>query len=151
LTRRYLLGLGLALAVVAADLATKRYAAMHFISAPVELIPNFLGFTYTENPGSALSLFQNGGSLIGLVVIGITGMVIWALRTERPTIEVVAFGMIIGGAVGNLADRVFRGPGLLDGRVIDWINLWWIPTFNIADMAVTLAVTVLVIHSWVTR
>ena len=65
--------------------------------------------------------------------------------------ETAAYGLIIGGALGNLVDRVFRGPGLLDGRVIDWIDLWWIPTFNVADMSITIAVALLLIHAWLTR
>ncbi len=151
MSRRYLLAGGIAAVVVALDLFTKRLAALNFVEDRVVVIPDFLEFTYHENPGAAFSLFQSGGEIIGVVVIIILGVVLWSLRTERPTTEVVVFGLIIGGAVGNLADRVFRGPGLLDGRVIDWIDLWWIPTFNVADMAVTIAVSVLVIHSWVTN
>jgi signal peptidase II len=59
--------------------------------------------------------------------------------------------LIIGGALGNLVDRIFRGPGFLDGKVIDWIDLWWIPTFNVADMSITVAVGLLLIHAWQTR
>ena len=65
--------------------------------------------------------------------------------------EIVAFGLVIAGALGNLVDRVIRGPGLLDGKVIDWIDLWWIPTFNVADMSITIAVSLLLIHAWMTR
>jgi signal peptidase II len=151
LIRRYLLAVGLASAIVALDLLTKRYAAIHFTGNPVEVIPGFLTFTYTENPGSAFSFFQRGGSVIGVIVIGVAVAVLWALRRDHPRPEQVAFGMIIGGAIGNLADRIFRGPGLLDGRVIDWIDLWWIPTFNVADMSVTFAVAVLIIYAWISR
>ena len=70
------------------------------------------------------------------------------LRTDRPTLEVVAFGFILGGAMGNLLDRIFRGDGLLDGKVIDWVNLWFIPTGNVADASVTAAVVLLLIHAW---
>ncbi len=63
----------------------------------------------------------------------------------------LAFGLIIGSATGNLVDRIFRGSGFLDGKVIDWIDLWWIPTFNIADMSITIAVGLLLIQSWRTR
>jgi lipoprotein signal peptidase len=48
-------------------------------------------------------------------------------------------------------DRVFRGEGFLDGKVIDWVAMWWIPTFNIADASVTIAVGLLLIHAWRTR
>jgi signal peptidase II len=66
-------------------------------------------------------------------------------------LEVCAFGLIVGGALGNLLDRITRGDGFLDGHVIDWINLWWIPTFNVADMSITIAVVLLLIQAWRTR
>lgn len=149
--RRYLTALGIAAVAVTLDLVTKRYAAIRFAAEPVELIPGLLGFTYLENPGSAFSLFQDSGEVIGALVIVVIVVVAWSLRRERPMAEVVGFGLIIGGALGNLADRVFRGPGLLDGKVIDWIDLWWIPTFNLADMSVFFAVSLLLIHAWIPR
>jgi signal peptidase II len=151
LTKRYLVPLLVAATVVGLDAVTKRYAATAFADADVVVIPGFLSFTYVENPGAAFSLFQNFGQVLGVAAIVVTAIVLWSLRRPRPTMEVVAFGLIIGGAVGNLIDRVTRGEGLLDGKVVDWVNLWWIPTFNIADMAVTFAVTLLLIHAWRTR
>jgi signal peptidase II len=58
------------------------------------------------------------------------------------------FPSSLGGALGNLADRVFRGNGFLDGKVIDWVDFWIIPTFNVADASVTIAVLLLLIHTW---
>jgi signal peptidase II len=57
-------------------------------------------------------------------------------RAQRP-LEAVAMGLVLGGAVGNLADRIFRGPGLLDGRVVDFIDPEHFPAFNVADSAIT--------------
>jgi len=151
LIRRYLIGLGIAAAVVVADLLTKRYAALNFDGNPVEIIPGFFGFTYVENPGGAFGMFQNGGVVIGVAALVITIVVLVALAAERPMLETVALGFVVGGAVGNLVDRFARGDGLLDGPVIDWIELWWIPTFNIADTSVTVAVALLLIHAWRNR
>lgn len=151
LIRRYLTAAAIAAAVVIADLLTKRYAALHFDGSPVEIIPGFFGFTFTENPGAAFSLFQNAGAIMGVAAIVVTGIVLWTLRTDRPSLEVIALGLVIGGAFGNLADRIFRGDGFLDGSVIDWINLWFIPTFNIADASVTAAVILLLIQAWRTK
>ena len=148
---RYLTAIGLALAVVVADLVTKRYASVHFVDSPVEVIPGFLTFTYTENPGAAFSLFQDAGPLIGVAAIVVAAVVLWSMRVRRPAIEVIALGLVLGGALGNLTDRVFRGEGLMDGKVIDWIDLWWIPNFNVADASVTIAVGLLLIHAWRTR
>ena len=146
--RRYSIALGIAGVVTALDLVTKRYAAIHFVDGDVEVIPGVLSFTFHENPGAAFSLFQNAGPVMGVAAIVVTGVVLFMLRIERPTLEIVAFGFILGGALGNLMDRIFRGDGFLDGKVIDWVNLWFIPTFNVADASVTTAVVLLLIHAW---
>jgi signal peptidase II len=151
LTRRYSVAVTVAALVVVVDVITKRWASMEFVGQPLVLIPGFLSFTYAENPGSALSLFQNAGPVLGIAAIAISIAVLVSLRRDRPMMEVVAFGLVIGGALGNFVDRLFRGSGFLDGKVIDWINLWWIPTFNVADMAITFAVSLLFIQSWLTR
>jgi signal peptidase II len=151
LIRRYSTALGIALAVVVADLLTKRYASIHFADSPIEVIPGFLTFTFTENPGAAFSLFQNAGPFMGVAAVVVSVFVLWSIRTERPLLEVAALGLVLGGANGNLMDRVFRGEGFLDGKVIDWISMWWIPTFNISDASVTIAVGLLLIHAWRTR
>jgi signal peptidase II len=150
-TRRYLLAGGIAGVVVAVDLFTKRFAAINLVDERVEVIPGFLEFTYHENPGAAFSLFQSGGQFLAVAALVIVGILLFSLRTERPTIETVAYGSVMGGALGNLADRVFRGDGWLDGSVIDWIDLSFIPTFNIADASITVAVALLVIGAWTHR
>lgn len=149
--RRYLIGLGVAAAVVTADLITKRYAALEFEGNPVEVIPGVFGFTYLENPGGAFGMFQNGGVVIGIAALIIATAVFVALAYERPLLETVALGFVLGGATGNLVDRFARGDGIIDGPVIDWIELSVIPTFNIADASVTVAVALLLIHAWWTR
>ncbi|MEX1038476.1 MAG: signal peptidase II [Acidimicrobiia bacterium] len=151
MTRRYLLAGGIAGVVVAADLFTKRLATISFVDERVDVIPGFLEFTYHENPGAAFSLFQSGGQFLAVAAFVIVGILLFSLRIERPTIETVAYGFVMGGALGNLADRVFRGDGWLDGSVIDWIGLSVIPTFNIADASITVAVALLVIGAWTHR
>jgi signal peptidase II len=151
LTRRYLISGSIGAAVVLADLATKGMAAVAFREGGMTVIPGFLEFTFTENPGAAFSLFQNAGPVLGAAAILVSIGILVILRNPRPTIEVVALGLVLGGALGNLVDRIFRGPGLLDGRVIDWIVLGPIPTFNLADAAVTTAVGLFLIHAWLSR
>lgn len=137
--------------MITADLLTKRHAANSFAGDRVELIPGFLELTYTENPGAAFSLFPDAGPWIGVIAIAISAFILGSLRVERPRFEVVALGLVLGGALGNVVDRIFRGDGFLDGKVIDWIDLWWIPTFNVADASVTTAVALLLIYTWRTR
>jgi signal peptidase II len=151
LTRRYAIAVGLAIVVVVVDVLTKRWASINLVDTTLVLIPGFLELAYTENPGAAFSLFQNAGPFLGAAAIVVTGALLWSLRKDHHILETIAFGLIIGGALGNLVDRLFRGSGLLDGHVIDWINLWWIPTFNVADMSITIAVSLLLIHAWRTR
>lgn len=145
------MGVGLAALVVGVDSVTKRWASVEFVGSPLEVIPGFLRLRFTENPGAAFSLFQNAGPFLGIAAIVVGAGLLWAMRLERPITETAAYGLIVGGALGNLVDRMFRGPGFLDGKVIDWIDLWWIPTFNVADMSITIAVTLLLAHAWLTR
>lgn len=149
--RRYRLPVLLGIAVLIIDLVTKRVAAGRLAEGDLILIPGFLRLTFVENPGAAFSLFRDAGPFFGVAAIVVTAVVLWTLRKSRPLLEVVAFGLIIGGALGNLSDRIFRGDGLLNGKVIDWVDLWWIPTFNLADASITFAVALLLIHSWRTR
>ena len=149
--RRYGIGLGVAAAVVAADLLTKRYAAVNFDGDPVEIVPGFFGFTYIENPGGAFGMFHDGGVIIGIAALIIAIVVVVALASDRPRLETIALGLVVGGAVGNLVDRFARGDNIIDGSVIDWIELSIIPTFNIADASVTVAVALLLIHAWWNR
>ncbi len=149
--RRYALAVGLAAGVVVVDVLTKKWASSVLADEPREIIRGLLTLVYVENPGGAFSLFQGAGPYLGVAAILVATGILWSLRRQRPGVEVVAFGLIIGSATGNLVDRIFRGSGFLDGKVIDWIDLWWIPTFNIADMSITIAVGLLLIQSWRTR
>lgn len=149
--RRYSTSGSIAAAVVTTDLVTKRLAALSFRDGGVTVIPDVLAFTFTENPGAAFSLLQNAGPVLGVAAIVVSILILVALRKPRPTLELVALGLVLGGAMGNLLDRIFRGPGLLDGKVVDWVVLGPIPTFNIADASVTTAVGLLLLHAWLNR
>ena len=142
------IGLGISAAVITVDLLTKRHAATTFKTDPVEVIPGVLDFVYTENFGASFSLFQDLGWFLSLAALVAAGIVVNALRHDRPLGEVIAFGLIGGGAVGNLIDRLARGEGLTDGGVIDWIRLPNFPVFNIADSSITIAVVVLIVLAW---
>lgn len=151
LIRRYLIGLGVAAVVVALDLWTKRLAIINLADADVVLIPGFFELTYVENPGGAFGFFRDGGTIIGIAAFTIAIVVLVAMAKPRPIPETVVLGLVLGGAVGNLVDRFARGPGIIDGAVIDWVNLSIIPTFNLADASITVAVGLLLIQAWRTR
>jgi signal peptidase II len=149
LTAQGAIGFGIAGGVVLADFLTKRWAESTLPGKVIVLIPGVLSLVFEENSGAAFSLFQNAGLVLGtaamaaIVVVGVA-----LFRRRRPPLEVAAFGLIIGGAAGNLIDRILRGPGLLDGKVVDWVQLLIIPTFNVADSAITVAITLLLIGSF---
>lgn len=142
------LAYGVAALVVALDMLTKRWAAIAFRDEPQVVIPGILTFRFTENPGAAFSMFRNAGPFLGLAAVVAVGFIGASLAKARPRYEVVGFGMITGGALGNLIDRIARGEGFLDGHVIDWVQLPNFPTFNVADSAISVAVAVLLIGSW---
>lgn len=148
---RYLLAIGLATVAVAADLVTKRYASIHFVDERVVVIPGVLAFTYGENSGAAFSMFQDGGTFLGIAALVATGFVLVALRIPHPRLEVAGLGLIMGGAIGNLIDRLARGEGFLDGHVIDWIQFPNFPIFNLADTSITIGVVLMFISGWKSR
>jgi signal peptidase II len=95
-----------------------------------------LRFRLVENPGSAFSIGTGVGPLLGVVAAVMAIVLLGAShRTSRPL--AAALGLVAGGAVGNLVDRVVRADdGLLSGHVVDFIDLQWWPVFNVADMAI---------------
>jgi signal peptidase II len=83
--------------------------------------------------------------LIGVIAFAVVLFLIYLVARTSRRIDVLALGLILGGALGNLTDRVFRGEGVLDGAVVDWIDWWFIPTFNVADAALNVGVAALLI------
>lgn len=139
------LAFSVGVAILLIDQLTKNWARDSFQDGPVEVIGTWLRFTYAENPGAAFSSFTGSGQVIGVIAIGVTGFLLYLIsRTTRP-VELLGIGLILGGALGNLADRIFRGAGVLDGSVVDWIDWWFIPTFNIADASLNVGVAILLL------
>ena len=136
--------LGTALVVVL-DQLTKRWAQGTLPGDPIVVVDGFLVLAYAENPGSAFGLFQDAGQIIGVLSIGIAGFVLWMMANSERRLDVIALGLVLGGALGNLADRLTRGDGFLDGRVVDFVGLWVIPNFNVADAAINVGVAMLIV------
>lgn len=134
--------------IVGADQLTKAWAVTALPGNPITLIDGFLGFHLTRNPGAAFSSLQGVGPLIGVLAIGVATWLVILLRREPDPAEAWALALVLGGAVGNLLDRVFRGDGFLDGAVVDFVDLWWIPTFNVADSAITIGAGLLLIAAF---
>ena len=132
--RRRRLGLlaVVAVAVLGADQVTKSLAVAHLQDHPVHIAgPIALRLEY--NSGVAFSI---GSSLTGpiiIVAVALIAAVVWFARRVPTTLAAVGVGLIIGGAVGNLSDRLFRGH---HGAVVDFLYTKYWPTFNVADSAV---------------
>ena len=139
------LAFAFALGVLVVDQITKNLARDHFQDAPIDVIGDWLGFRYAQNPGAAFSSFTDAGQLIGVIGIAVTVFLVYLIARTTRRIELIALGLILGGAMGNLADRIFRGDGVLDGHVVDWIDWWFIPTFNIADAALNVGVALVLL------
>lgn len=138
-------------AVVAVDLFTKAWASQTFGGRTVEVIPVVLSFTFTENTGAAFSFFQDAGTFLSLAAFVAVGLIVATVWAPRPLAEVVGLGLIAGGAIGNLIDRLARGDSTFDGPVIDWIQFPNFPVFNLADTAITFGVATILIAAWRSR
>jgi len=133
-----------AAAVVALDQLTKWWATEALADGPIHVIWT-LDLRLTTNTGAAFSRGQGYGWLIGILAL-IAVLVLVRFRHRVPGVAgALALGAVLGGAVGNLLDRLFRGSGWLRGPVIDFIDLNWWPIFNVADAAITVGVIVLVV------
>ena len=141
----------LALLVILVDRWTKHLAAARIgLYSHVEIIPGFLQITHTENTGAAFSLFADSPAhwktslLIGFSAIAIVIVAVLLWKQARPLgITGVALSLIMGGAAGNLWDRI------VSGRVVDFLLLYhksyqW-PVFNLADSAIVVGAALLVI------
>jgi signal peptidase II len=145
---RFVLALGIAVAVVVVDQLTKRWAVDALADGPIVLIDGWLELDLTFNPGAAFSSLQGIGPLLGIAAVAVAGWItILIRRRSTGTGEVVALALVLGGAVGNLVDRVTRGDGLLDGAVVDFIEPSFFPTFNVADAAITVGAVLLVVFT----
>ncbi|HEX2783787.1 MAG TPA: signal peptidase II [Ilumatobacteraceae bacterium] len=125
-----------AVLVVAADQLTKRWALSELTGREPRHVAWTLQWNLTRNSGMAFSKAQGVGPLIGVVAMVVVLWLAWSSRKLTGRITTIAAGLIAGGAIGNLADRLFRGGHPLRGSVIDFIDFQWFPIFNIADMAI---------------
>ena len=126
-----------ALAVLAADIISKAIVVATLSDRPpVRLLGGLLTLRVDRNPGAAFSI----GTSMTLVFSAIAlGVIVFILRTSRRIRSLpwaITLGLLLGGATGNLTDRIFRSPGVLRGYVVDWIQLPHWPVFNVADSAI---------------
>ena len=102
-------------------------------------------FNLTFNRGMAFSRGTGIGPIIGVIGLVVVVLLLLSLRRADNALTRVATGLIIGGAVGNILDRLFRGSGWMRGAVIDFIDFQWWPVFNIADMAIMIGAATMMV------
>jgi signal peptidase II len=139
----------IAVAIVAVDQLTKWWAVARLPENPIELIPGVLFLRYFANSGAAFGLLPGAGSFIALGAIAAIALIVLVVHRLPGRLEAVAMGLVLGGALGNLGDRLFRGPGLLDGSVVDFVDFEYFPAFNVADSAITVGAVLALLAAFV--
>jgi signal peptidase II len=137
--------------IIVLDQATKLFVKAHMaLYESIALVPNYLDITYTRNPGAAFSMLADAppwvrrAFLLPMSCAAIIVLIVLIVRSERVTINSVAFALILAGATGNLIDRALRG-----GLVIDFVRAHYYdlnyPVFNVADSAISIGVTLIIL------
>jgi len=137
--------------IIVLDQATKLFVRSHMaLYESIALVPNYLDITYTRNPGAAFSMLADAppwvrrAFLLSMSCAAIIVLIVLIVRSERVTINSVAFALILAGATGNLIDRALRG-----GLVIDFVRAHYYdlnyPVFNVADSAISIGVTLIIL------
>ena len=136
-----------ALAVYAADRLSKVWVLDNLeLGKPVDVLGEFLQFNYVENSGAAFSIGSGYTWIIAIIASAAVVLIIVFARRIRSVAWALLFGMLLGGAAGNLTDRLTREPGFGQGHVIDFIQVYLFPAiFNVADIFVVSAMGLFVL------
>jgi signal peptidase II len=133
-------------AVLPLDQASKAWVLANVSPMdPIPVIPGFFQITHARNSGAALGMFQETPVIIFVVITLLAiGVVVSFYRRVEPTdrVSVIALGLILAGAIGNLIDRVFRGGEVVDFLQFD-LQLFIFPDFNVADSAICIGIAFL--------
>jgi len=104
--------------------------------APVHVVGSLLQLTLTRNPGAAFGIGTSATVAFTVVAAGVAAVIVRSARRLASAGWASSLGLLLGGALGNLTDRIFRAPGPFRGHVVDWIQLPHWPVFNLADSAI---------------
>lgn len=128
---------GTALLVLALDVVSKLVVVAELSDHdPIKLLGGLLTLRLTRNAGAAFGMAEGATVLFTAVALVVVVVIARAARRLQSTGWAVSLGLILGGALGNLNDRMLRHPGPLRGWVVDWIELPHWPVFNLADTAI---------------
>jgi signal peptidase II len=129
----------IALVVVVLDQLTKWWALERLDDGRIIDVVWTLRFNLVFNSGTASSLGRGLGPVLGVVAVLVVLVLVRYGRMVSSGPTAIGLGLVLGGAVGNLIDRMFRrGDGFLGGYVVDFVDLQWWPVFNVADMGIVI-------------
>jgi signal peptidase II len=131
--------------IVLLDQVSKAWALRDLADGRIIHVIWTMQFNLTFNRGMAFSRGTGIGPIIGVIGLVVVVLLLLSLRRADNALTRVATGLIIGGAVGNILDRLFRGSGWMRGAVIDFIDFQWWPVFNIADMAIMIGAATMMV------
>ncbi len=130
---------GAALAAYGLDQLTKYLVVSNLTEGEtVQVLGQVLQLQFVRNPGAAFSLASGMTWIFTILAAGVITFIIWFARRIHSIAWAVVFGLLLGGVLGNLTDRLFREPSFGLGHVIDFISTpWMLPAiYNVADMAI---------------
>lgn len=147
------------LAVIAAlvltvDQLAKNWVVSHLVEGEtVPVLGDFLRWHFVRNPGAAFSLASGSTWIFTILAVAVVVVILWQLRRLRSWPWAIFLGLLLGGVLGNLTDRLTRAPGFPEGHVIDFISTPWMwlgfaeAIYNIADIAIVSAMVLFVLIS----
>lgn len=147
--RHLLLTASVAIAVYTLDQLSKSWAVDRLSDGRTIDLIGSLRFNLAFNSGAAFSQGTGSGPIIALVAVVVVVVLLWTGRSSTSRTSAFAVGLVVGGAVGNLSDRLLRdGPGgFFGGAVVDFVDLQWWPIFNVADSAIVIGGILLVLSA----
>jgi signal peptidase II len=134
--------------ILVLDQLTKSWVVATRSETALSIIGDDVQINLTRNSGGAFSLFTNATVVLAILAIGLSVFLVRAVQKARDWLTVIALSMVLGGALGNLTDRIVRSPGFLRGHVVDFVQVGTFPTFNVADSAITIGAILLVIAAF---
>lgn len=135
-------------AVLVLDQVTKWWALRALSGETIDLFWT-IRFRLVYNTGAAFSQGEDLGPVLALLVVAVVILLVRLAARSRDRLSRLVIGAVIGGALSNLADRVFRAEdGLLSGAVVDFVDLQWWPVFNLADAAIVVGGVAIVLRGW---
>ena len=135
----------LACLIWALDFLTKNWAIENLSATPRKIIGEILQLTLLRNPGAAFSMATGFTIVFTSLSIAVALFIFFSAPRITSLWWAIVAGLVLGGVLGNLTDRIFREPGFLYGHVIDWIEIPHWPIFNIADSSIVIAAAIAIV------